>query len=138
VNKKLFLFDTFQGSPKSSVLDEIKGKDHYSDTSVDGVRSFLSDFKVPQILVPGFLPHSLENYINNTFCFLHLHLNLYKSTLTTLDKIFERIVPGGLILFEDYGIRNCSGVRYAVTEFMRNKVEKPIVLPTGQAKKGRR
>ena len=43
------------------------------------------------------------------------------------------MIPGGMIVFDDYGFPSCPGARRAVDEAFANRPEVPICLPTGQA-----
>jgi O-methyltransferase len=42
------------------------------------------------------------------------------------------MVPGGIIVYDDYGFHSCTGAKIAVDEFYTGKEERPIYLPTGQ------
>jgi O-methyltransferase len=44
---------------------------------------------------------------------------------------YPRLVPGGVILCDDYGFTTCPGVRRAVDEFMADKPEHVVHVPTG-------
>jgi hypothetical protein len=42
------------------------------------------------------------------------------------------MVPGGIIVMDDYGFTNCPGAYRAAHEFMATRPESIIHLPTGQ------
>jgi hypothetical protein len=42
------------------------------------------------------------------------------------------LVPGGVIVIDDYGFRSCVGARIAVDTFFGTRPEHPLYLPTGQ------
>ena len=46
---------------------------------------------------------------------------------------YPRLNSGGMIICDDYGFRTCPGARRAVDEYMSDKMESVIELPTGQA-----
>lgn len=45
----------------------------------------------------------------------------------------DKLVPGGVIVFDDYGLESCYGARVAVDAFFAGRPETPLCLPTGQA-----
>lgn len=42
------------------------------------------------------------------------------------------MVKGGIMLFDDYGILSCRGVKMTADEFFANKPKVPVYLTTGQ------
>lgn len=65
--------------------------------------------------------------------FAHIDLDIYQSILDSCRFIYPRLSPGGVIVFDDYGFMSCPGAREAVDRFFADKLEIPLVLPTGQA-----
>jgi hypothetical protein len=55
---------------------------------------------------------------------------LYEGTRACLEFFYPRMIPGGIMLSHDYSI--LSGVRAAFEEFMSDKPEGLIELPTTQ------
>jgi len=64
---------------------------------------------------------------------IHSDVDLYEPTRDILEYFYPRLVPYGVILFDDYGFVSCPGVRQAAEEFFRDKPEEIIELATGQA-----
>lgn len=56
---------------------------------------------------------------------LHIDVDVYKPTLASLEHLYDRVVPGGLVVFDDYGI--VAGETDAVDEFFATR-EQPIRL----------
>lgn len=131
--KKLYLFDTFQGTPAAgSQRDNHARGGQYADTSVSGVMDLLEPFKDDVIPVAGMIPDSFRDVAAAVWSFVHIHLNLYQSTKDALEYAFPRLSPGGVIFIEDYGLRSCSGVKCAVDEFCLRKGGIVMALPSGQ------
>lgn len=129
--KNLMLFDTFCGTPKSLQKEFEKRKVHYKDVTLKSVQArFQGNPKVA--FFEGKLPKSIPQEMPD-LAFVHFHLNLYESTIKTLERIYPYISKDGIILFEDYGINECIGVKHAVDEFFRLKLKNLVYLPTGQA-----
>lgn len=66
------------------------------------------------------------------FCFVHLDVDLYKSTKDCLEFFYPRMVRGGIILTHDYNYV-FKGVKKAYNEFFANKPEAVIKLADYQA-----
>ena len=56
-----------------------------------------------------------------------------ESIRDAVEYVYPRLVPGGCLIFDDYGFPSCPGARQAVDELFANRPEVPLCLPTGQA-----
>ncbi len=80
----------------------------------------------------GYFPQSATTLDPSLkFSFVHMDVDLYDSTLSSLNFFYERMLPGGIMLSHDYSI--LEGVRTAFHEFLSDKPEGLIELPTTQA-----
>jgi hypothetical protein len=61
---------------------------------------------------------------------VHFDVDLYESTKACLEFFYPRMIVGGVMLSHDYSL--LAGVRKAVDEFLQDKPEKPIELPSTQ------
>lgn len=110
----LFLFDSFRGHPAPGEFDmpEHHPEGRYSDTTSDLVRK-----KVPDaILIGGFFPRGFDLVAHRTFRFVNVDCDLYESTKLVIDFFKHRMVPGGIMRFDDYGAYDCPGAKKAVDE----------------------
>ena len=129
--RKLALFDTFEGMPETDAKRDLHQQGDFADTSLDGVRKYLGAF--PNVeCYPGFVPQTLEAVKDRQFCFVHLDLDIYEPTLAASRFFYDRLAPGGVLLYDDYGFPSCPGARAAVDAFFAGKREVPLVLGTGQ------
>lgn len=80
----------------------------------------------------GWIPTRFPEVADRTFCFVHLDVDLYDPTRDALEFFYDRMVPGGIILCDDFGFRTCPGAHRAMTDFFRDKAEEIVSLPTGQ------
>jgi hypothetical protein len=123
-DRKLFLFDTFIGLQELSDDDTHFGKKHwkkneFSNTSLERVKDYLSSFNNIQI-IKGEFPKTSESIDNSRFSFVHLDVDLYKSTIECLKFFYPRLVRGGIILVHDY---HSDGIQKAFKEFLQdNKI----------------
>jgi hypothetical protein len=128
----LHLFDTFSGLPDASEYDSHahRNKSNLYSCSLESVQSYLQAF--PNVFYhKGLFPHSVAAVpVDERFSFAHFDVDLYESTLGCLNYFYPRMNPGGVILSHDYSI--LQGVRKAFSEFLGDKPEALIELPTTQ------
>jgi hypothetical protein len=128
-DKPLRLFDTFEGLPASSDKDAGIHKVGQYACSLDSVKDYLKDF--PNVsFYKGLFPDSTEGLEERTYCFAHFDVDLYEGTLACLEYFYPRMITGGIMLTHDYSV--LDGVRKAFHEFLEDKPEELIELPTTQ------
>lgn len=120
-NKKLYLFDTFEGFCNEDVNIEnshgySKAKvGDFSDTSIELVKDKLLH-KEQAIFIKGYFPKSIKEELPN-FCFVSLDTDLYKPTYEGLKVFYPKLVKGGVIIIHDYNSTQFPGVKKAVKKF---------------------
>lgn len=120
-NKKLYLFDTFEGFSSEDVsIEKTNGyskakKGDFSDTSIELVKDKLQ-YKEQVVFVKGHFPESIKEELPK-FCFVSLDTDLYKPTYEGLKIFYPRLVDGGRIIIHDYNSTQFPGVKKAVKEF---------------------
>jgi O-methyltransferase len=131
--KQLCLFDTFEGMPCSAEADASgHHKGDFGSTSIESVKKYLSPFDYVEFF-PGFIPDTLPPLTQRKFSFVHVDVDLYSSVMDCCHFFYERLTPGGVLIFDDYGFKMYKQAgRRAVDEFFDTKPDQPIVLPTGQ------
>jgi len=65
------------------------------------------------------LPEFLRYKKRTKISLLHLDLDVYEPTLFALEKLYNKVKKGGIILLDDYGV--ASGVTKAVNKFKKTK-----------------
>jgi predicted O-methyltransferase YrrM len=63
------------------------------------------------------IPAYLEKFPATRISFLHLDMDVKEPTVFALEKLWERVVPDGVIVFDDYSA--VAGETDAVDEFLR-------------------
>lgn len=129
-SKKLHLFDTFEGLPEATVNDDkefVSQEKFY--VSYEGVKNFLKKEK-GVYLYKGLFPSTAKPIENLHFSFVHLDVDLYKSTLDCLEFFYPRMSKGGVILSHDY--TNLIGVNKAFNNFFSDKTELIIEMSSSQ------
>ena len=129
--KTVNLFDTFEGMPQVEPDLDLHRQGDFSDTSVEKVESQLEGLSNYRIL-KGLFPETAEPVAGEKFCLAHIDVDIYKSVMDCCDFFYSRLVPGGVMVFDDYGEPTCPGARKAVDEFFATRRETPVYVPTGQ------
>jgi O-methyltransferase len=129
--KKLYLFDTFEGMPATDPKRDLHHKGDFADTSVEAVSAVIPGLE-RCVVRKGFMPASFAGLEETRICFAHLDVDIYQSIHDCLDFIWPRLARGGFIVFDDYGLPSCPGARAAVDEFFRGKPAVPLCLQTAQ------
>ena len=128
-DKTFHLFDTFGGMPQTEAdKDGIFRPGDFAATNVERVRNYLGRY--PNLVFhPGFFPDTTKDVSDATqFCFVHLDVDIYKSTRDALHYFYPRMVRGGMILSHDYGQITAPGVKQAYDEFFADKPEPVVAL----------
>jgi len=130
--RTLHLFDTFGGMPGTNRTLDIHREKDFFDTNVEAVSAVIGTEE--WILYhKGFIPDTFKGLETARFAFAHIDVDIYQSVLDCCGFIYSRVVPGGILVFDDYGLPSCPGARAAVDAFFQDKPEIPFVLHSGQA-----
>lgn len=134
-NKRLYLFDTFNGFAQADVMVDHKFRfsesmtTDYGNSSVDMVMKKMP-YKEMCVVKKGYFPETATD-INDMFCFVNLDLDLYQPTINGLKWASKRMVRGGVILVHDYFATNFKGPREAVDQFMEENKGQLYAYPIG-------
>jgi len=127
-NKTLHLFDTFEGLPDLSNVDDPK-QFHKGDFSAlfEDVKNYLNKYQ-NVYFYKGLFPSTTEPIKNKKFSFVHLDVDLYEATLASIKFFYPRMNKGGIIISHDYIF--VLGVKKAFDDFFKDKPE-PIIEISG-------
>lgn len=119
------VFDSFQGLSVPTEEDEVSDTFPNAESlklmstpgafraSLAEVKQALSEF--PRVdYHPGWIPLSFQGLPERQYRFVHVDVDLYDPTLAALDYFYPRMLPGGLIVSDDY---SWPGARRALEEF---------------------
>ena len=129
--RSILLFDTFAGMPETNKDFDLHQRGDFADTSLEGVRAFLSDYQNCRFY-PGFIPETFAGIQDPRFCFVHVDLDIHDAIRDASEFFYPRVPRGGFLIYDDYGFPSCPGARRAVDDFFADKPENPLVLQTGQ------
>ena len=132
--RQWWLYDTFDGIPEDQLdagWSEANEKVYRNTFSFEEVRDRFSH--LPNIeVIKGRVPEILLERAPEKIAFLHVDLNNATAEIQALELLFDRIVPGGIIVFDDY-VWLASRAQYEAEKAWfaaRGLVILP--LPTGQ------
>lgn len=113
-----YLADTFTGVKKSSEKDTFYFDNEHGDTSNEIVKDFLQNKYGNYKILNGIFPEETSNLINEQikFGFCHIDVDVYNSAKDIVDWIWDKLIIGGVIVFDDYGFHYCDGVTKFVNE----------------------
>lgn len=119
-DKKLYLFDTFEGFDEKDVSTEKQsnfssGEQDFSDTSVELVLSKMK-YRNKCVVKKGFFPDSAVD-VDDRFCFVSIDADLYEPILAGLKFFYPKLEPGGYIFVHDFNNDLYKGAKKAVLEF---------------------
>jgi O-methyltransferase len=130
VRRVLRLFDTFSGIPSVDPEFDLLHAGQFDDCSQEEVEQSLGhpDCRIHS----GEIPATFAGLESSRIAFLHCDVSTYRATRDVLAFAYPRVERNGIILLAEYGQPSKPGIRAAVDEFFRDKVDTPIVLKTGQ------
>lgn len=129
--RKLWLFDTFEGLPAPTSQDpDFELADLFTGTCVgalDEVRGLFNRLNVADDVefVKGLFQQTLPVSAVSRIAVLHIDGDWYESVKVCLDSFYDKVVPYGVIQLDDYGY--WKGARKAVDEFLaRRGIQSPL------------
>lgn len=133
---RFFLFDTFEGIPADRLTSRERDEGFAGslrDTSVEYVDNLLARWRPRYRLCPGDVFQTLDTIDVGALSFAHIDLNATAPSRLALEYVYERMIAGGMIVFDDYGFSGSEDQRRMIDEFFEDLPEKVLALPTGQA-----
>jgi len=135
-SQRYFLFDTFAGLPEDHLVESEQRMGmagEWSDTSVEAVNELLAKWSAQIEIRAGDIFDVLKVTETGPLSFVHVDLNASAPTIRALEYAYERMVPGAIIVFDDYGSPRYMEQRRGIDAFFAAVPEDVVALPTGQA-----
>jgi hypothetical protein len=143
-SREIYLFDTYEGMSEPTDVDKIvtgTGADHLMETTdredptsvwcysaIEEVQRNVGTLKYPSEkihFVKGKVEDTIPQTLPGKIALLRLDTDFYESTAHELKHLYPLLVPGGVIIIDDYG--HWEGARKAVDEYI--EAEKlPLLL----------
>jgi hypothetical protein len=126
-DKKFYLYDLFEHNED---MNHHRMPDH-SEELVDTVKARFTDF--PGVVVTkGSVPEVLADVSPESISFLHIDMNNAEAEVGALEVLFDRVVVGGSIVFDDYGWADYRAQKLAIDGFLAPLVYEVFDLTTGK------
>jgi len=131
-DRKLYLFDTFEGFDERDLGTEVgkgfsSGDQDFSGTSVAMVLS-----KMPHpnncMVCKGYFPATAEG-MEDKFAFVSIDTDLYEPILAGLKYFYPRLSAGGYIFVHDYNNEGYKGARQAVLAYCKEQKIPFVPIP---------
>lgn len=146
--KKVLGFDNFKGFERLATQDGMEKPERskvvggwnagvYYEELLKHIDLFHKDSFIPRSkrieLVEGDLSKTAEQYTKENpglrISLLHLDVDLYEPTLAALKAFYPLVVPGGVVIFDEYGMTEWPGESQAVEEYFGSKMPKLNKFP---------
>ena len=119
VRPKIHAFDTFEGHSSEDITPDLDGPHvpgKFSDISFSEVSQDLSVFPNVVLHKGRFQDRSVD-ISGESFCFVHIDVDIYAVTRACLDFFADALMVGGMMIVDDYGVKTCEGAKRAVDNF---------------------
>lgn len=134
LNKKYYLLDSFKGldTETSSQVELSRNANYtkYGDWSTEIMEKF-KEYKNINI-IKGFIPESLQQLNTDKICFASIDLNSVNPEESALEFTWNRLVKGGIIIFDDYGFPGHVDQKNSHDRFAEKNNTLIYTCPTGQ------
>ena len=137
VNKQFYLIDNFTGLVPEYLNEAERGKQlletyaYYEDNTKAAVVQTFEKFSNVRI-IQGNVPDVLGQVSVQAVAFLSLDMNCTMPEITAAEHFWDRLVPGGIILLDDYAQAIHSEQQLAFDAFAKQRGLGVLSLPTGQ------
>ena len=124
--KQFYGYDTYE-------YDTVPGRRSEGQEAgfYEGVRQRFDGY--PQVrLIRGLIPDSFADGCPDKISYLHIDLNNAESEIATLEALFDRVVPGGIIILDDYEWAAYRPQKIAEDSWLERRKHHVFPLPTGQ------
>lgn len=124
--------DSFEGLPPLSDTDLSAAPKEapylkrvfFADTTEREVRAYVGkEYADSYELIPGFFAQSLPTLPKRKYVFALIDCDLYSSHMETMAYFYNRLLPGGVMFFDDYHSKHYPMARLAIDKFMKGKPE---------------
>jgi hypothetical protein len=123
-------FDSFQGLSSPSERDGNLWSAGDLTADEASTRALLEPLGA--VVLKGWIPEVFAESRIERLVFAHVDVDIHDPTLASFEYFYDLLVPGGLIVCDDYGFTYCPGAKQAVDDFMAARPEPVIHAPTGQ------
>lgn len=111
----------------SAQLTGFREKFRDADDAPKRIKRFAEAFELSVDLRKGYFEKTLPTISDKNFCFLHIDCDTYAGHIEVLEALYERLEPGGCVVFDDYNDDAWPGATKAVDEFFEGRPESVLL-----------
>lgn len=133
-SRKVIGFDIFGDFPEAGFEEDKQKRDAFvaetnggKSISLEEINELLTKQGLNKNveIVKGDILKTLDEYLINNphlkISLLHIDVDLYEPTKHVLEKLYDKVTKGGIIIFDDYGA--FAGTNKAVDDFFKGSAE---------------
>ena len=138
VDRKIYLYDTFEGMPKPTLEDGDRinqlyekqkngaapGETGWAKCSLEKVKSHINTHsKYPKnniVYIKGMVEDTLPSNPHQKIAYMRLDTDFYSSTKVELEYLYDKLEIGGVLIVDDYASK-FAGCTKAVEEFFLSR-----------------
>ena len=135
LNKIFHLLDTFDGliADQLTEKEKVAGLDKYLGQYKNVYEGVLETFKNDRVnIIKGTVPETLPLCYTEKVAYLSIDMNCVEPEVAALEYFYDKVVPGGVIILDDYGFPQHIHQKIAHDKFAKQKGISILSLPTGQ------
>ena len=126
-DRRYYLYDMFEHGEET----ERQRLAHHGPDLYEFVKQRFAD--LPNVVITkGKVPNSLLQAVPKKISFMHLDVNNAEAEIGALQLLFDRMLPGAILILDDYGWQGYRSQKLAEDRFFEARGYEVIELPTGQ------
>jgi hypothetical protein len=119
---RLLLYDSFSGLPDKDTIDHFEQGSFCSGRGPEQLKSLLAEFNQIEVFKGNFNDTVPTSGIEK-LALAHIDCDQYSPTKFLCESLYDIMIPGGIMMFQDYPLGITYGERIAVDSFFKNKPE---------------
>lgn len=124
----VYLCDTFTGVVKAGDQDNRYQGGEHRDTSLRIVQDLVYErLKLKNVkILPGIFPDDTAGQITTPIKLCHIDVDVYESARQVTEYVWDHLVVGGVIVYDDYGFSGTQGVTKYVNS-LRGRADRLVL-----------
>lgn len=135
-DRRFYLLDTYSGIPAEQISEAERGRGladytkYYPDCYAEVCATF-APFKNARI-IRGRVPDTLDQIDSEKISYVSMDMNIADPEIAAGEFLWPLMVPGTVMVLDDYGWRPHIGQKHAWDAFAKARNLMVLALPTGQ------
>ncbi len=123
--REYHVYDSFAGLPEKRAEDQSRAGDQFvAGELLATKKQFILQFKKAGVMLPrihkGWFSELTSEDIPENVAFAFLDGDYYESIATSLQLVWPRLIPGAIVVVDDYANEALPGAARAVDEWLRS------------------